>query len=34
MEQIKQIVKSDWFLYGVVAPIVFVIVAAIGSIGE
>lgn len=34
MEKIISIVKSEWFLYGVVAPVVFVLVAAIGSIGE
>lgn len=34
MEKLKNIITSKWFLYGVVAPIVFVLVAAIGSIGE
>ena len=34
MEKIISILKSEWFRYGVIAPIVFVLVAAIGSIGE
>ena len=34
MEKIISIVKSEWFLYGVVAPVVFALVCAVGGIGE
>ena len=34
MEKIIKIVKSEWFRYGVLAPVFFVLVAAIGSIGD
>ena len=33
-QKIYNFISSEWFLYGVVAPVVFAIVAAIGGIGE